>query len=632
MKQALLLPALLGLVALCAGCGSASVKDVFEEEEILSLRGELAGAVEYKTVFHFLVNGDRLKGEDGGNPVTADWTEVSRDFSGAVREFGLFQHLVELDGLGPDISQEEILERAKKDQADLVVILEPVKLDVRYEGRNFLLWGLDLILWTFLWFPAYLVPDEVFSAEMEMELRVLDAFSGREIYRKNFRGRKERAFDDFSRGFGFLDIWSPLLAQWTLGDANLQKVSESLLPHALSRIKKDLLMDLGLEFHRALQTPELKNKMTPKTRRLFAVVVAPERPASARTRGTRFTSRDAEAVWTYLETRDAPPIDPEGSTLLTGKDASVEGIREALAKIRSMYPRPDDDVIFYFSGLGAVSTRDGKPEPVLAASDTDSNRIGETTLPLASLMEDLAGLGTRRVALLVDAGFGRRKRGRSLGASKRGVKDPALPGLPGNDADWFLAIAGSEGDTVMEVRTFGHGLMTHYLLEALEGKADLDGNGEVTLAEIEAHLAKNMPQMSGMVGAPQEPWVKMNNADRVLIPPVPEEPSEEPGGEEPAGEPGGEEPSEEPGGEEPAGEPGGEEPAGEPGGEEPAGEPGGEEPAGEPGEEPAGEPGGEEPPEEPGEEPAGEPGGEEPSDDSGSGSPDERDAEGGDDS
>ena len=244
------------LAGIVAGCSITPPRDVFEEDEIRALQGELAGSVEYKTAVHFLVDKEVWSaGETGPRSfsIPMEWENVREDLYGTIRKFGIFKEVVGLNGANAGTPEEEVLDKARKEEADLVVIMKPLKTEVRYDGRDYLLWAADLVLWTFLWFPAYLIPDEKFSVELGIEMRVLDAYSGREVYCKRVAGSESRTLDDFSRGFGILDIWSPVLAQWTLGEKNYRKVSGSLMPHAMTQVKKTLLKDLAVDFVEALQ-------------------------------------------------------------------------------------------------------------------------------------------------------------------------------------------------------------------------------------------------------------------------------------------------------------------------------------------------------------------------------------------
>ncbi|MHC5078943.1 MAG: caspase family protein [Planctomycetota bacterium] len=594
--RAAILPISIAVVlsGLITGCGVTPPKDVFEDKDIKSLQGELAGSLEFKTAAHFIL--DESKWSEGEKEshtysIPLDWEDVCQDLSAMVQKFGIFKEMVTLEGAGPESTEEELLVGAREKGADLVVMFKPLKTEVRYDGRDFLMWGADLILWTFLWFPAYFIPDEKFSVELDLEMRVLDAYSGREIYGKTFKGKKSHTFDDFSRGFGILDIWSPILAQWTLAENNYRKVSKALMPHALHQVKKALLKDLAIEFRTALQTPEVQNRITPKVRRLFSIVVGAGNPRGLRRRRLRYAEADARTVWRQFRANREPAMDMDGSTLITGNSATAESIREAIEKLKKSYPRPDEDVLFYFSGFGAVGKGTTGAEPFLVAADTDPRDIEKTAVPLSEIVEALEGLGVARVGLIVDAGFGRRHRGKSLGKAPGVLESPQYPKAPeGQSRSWLLLFAGQTGQRVIEVREFRHGLMTHFLMEALAGKADKDGNGKTSLQEIHDYLKEKVPGLSGMVSLPQEPWAHLGQPNRELVPPKdvpPEEPPEKPG-EVPPDEPG-EKPAEQPG-EAPPDEPG-EKPPEEPGEKTPE-EPG-EAPPEEPGETPP------EPPEEP---------------------------------
>jgi len=47
-----------------------------------------------------------------------------------------------------------------------------------------------------------------------------------------------------------------------------------------------------------------------------------------------------------------------------------------------------------------------------------------------------------------------------------------------------------------EAKELGHGLFTYALLEALEGKGDFNGDGKITVKEVEAWLNERVPQLS----------------------------------------------------------------------------------------------------------------------------------------
>ena len=48
----------------------------------------------------------------------------------------------------------------------------------------------------------------------------------------------------------------------------------------------------------------------------------------------------------------------------------------------------------------------------------------------------------------------------------------------------------------------GHGVFTYYLLEALRGKGDVDGDGYVTVDEAYAYVARVVPRATGQTQTP----------------------------------------------------------------------------------------------------------------------------------
>ena len=57
----------------------------------------------------------------------------------------------------------------------------------------------------------------------------------------------------------------------------------------------------------------------------------------------------------------------------------------------------------------------------------------------------------------------------------------------------------------MDVPDLGHGIFTHYLVEGLNGDADVDRNGIVTLQEIYEYVRQHVEQTSRAIGGGQHP-------------------------------------------------------------------------------------------------------------------------------
>ena len=61
-----------------------------------------------------------------------------------------------------------------------------------------------------------------------------------------------------------------------------------------------------------------------------------------------------------------------------------------------------------------------------------------------------------------------------------------------------VVLTASRASEVSEEREeLGHGVFTYYLLEGLRGKADLDGDGVITVDEVYAYVSRKVPEATG---------------------------------------------------------------------------------------------------------------------------------------
>ena len=79
-----------------------------------------------------------------------------------------------------------------------------------------------------------------------------------------------------------------------------------------------------------------------------------------------------------------------------------------------------------------------------------------------------------------------------------------------------ILAAGSEGEQAVEIG--GQGLFTTYLLRALQGEADLDGDGAVTAREIGAYVRPQVTVASDARQTPQFGTIE-GSGEVVFLPP-----------------------------------------------------------------------------------------------------------------
>jgi len=188
--------------------------------------------------------------------------------------------------------------------------------------------------------------------------------------------------------------------------------------------------------------------------------------------------------------------------LLLEGDATKTAIQ---AELRDLARRvgPEDTLIFYYSGHGRPNSQGQASVMPYDAKMTDE----ETWLTLESVQALIqSALGGRgRYLMMVDACFS--------GQSLPGTRSFAIPGskaipkahLP--QPNWRGAfLASSAADQLSwEDADLGGGVFTAYLLEALSGKADTNGDGYVLTDEAYAYVARRVEAFTLAKGSPQNP-------------------------------------------------------------------------------------------------------------------------------
>ncbi|MDB5804229.1 MAG: polysaccharide deacetylase [Betaproteobacteria bacterium] len=193
-------------------------------------------------------------------------------------------------------------------------------------------------------------------------------------------------------------------------------------------------------------------------------------------------------------------------TLLTNKQATRENIMAALGNTLADARRVkrEDRVFVFFAGHGATrrlpSGRDlGYIIPVDAAADNFTQAISMTQL------QDIAeAIPAKHLLFVMDSCYSglalTRGGGRADGnvyareLAKRGARQ--------------MFTAGGADEQVADNGPNGHSIFTWTLLQGLEGKADLNGDGIITASELAAHvspivstLSRQTPAFGNLVGS-----------------------------------------------------------------------------------------------------------------------------------
>jgi len=399
----------------------------------------------------------------------------------------------------------EIVETRDPGDADFLVSLSVRNHRVKYVGRN-RWWPVNIGVWFLVWIPSWWIPDETFSAEMDLEITVKDCLTSEEIYRKSLHADTTRNLNDLDRG------WTPVAVfNDAFGEENFRKASRKLDVDLWETIHMGLYDAMVIEFPKAVEEARWKPRLTNR-----AVVLGI---------GDDACIADAQAVASFLTKKAG--FDPENVLLLTGRrgepvthregELDVDPFEKVWDAIREWkkIPFPERNrIFFYFAGEGALM-KDGTPALVSSSGERGRIPITKVLAPLEELLSS---------TVVVDAGFRALGGVRSFPQAATGDGQAFFESLKQSRTALVLAVPpGQEG--LLDPLT-RRGVLTQVLLNAAGGAADTDENGNMTVEEIRAYVESQVSGFAGVMGrklsplilAPPDFWFPRALADGNLFP------------------------------------------------------------------------------------------------------------------
>jgi len=237
----------------------------------------------------------------------------------------------------------------------------------------------------------------------------------------------------------------------------------------------------------------------PRVAERWAVIVGISQYGSDDIRDLTFAGSDAEAMYRFLTSAPAGPFQEDHVLFLRDEEATGAAMREALFVFLQRAHR-DDLVVIYFAGHGAPDP--ARPDNLyLLPYDTNLRSMAATGFPMWDVKTALRRqIAAERVIVIADACH-------SAGAREGMMEENPIAG---GFSDLFtpsrrlIMTAAAENEVSFEdARWGGHGVFTHFLLEALGGPGDGDGNGIVTFTEAFDYVAGMVSQATGGRQNPQ---------------------------------------------------------------------------------------------------------------------------------
>jgi hypothetical protein len=247
----------------------------------------------------------------------------------------------------------------------------------------------------------------------------------------------------------------------------------------------------------------------------WAVVIGVGTYESSAVPRLRYSVADADAVYQTLLTAG---FKKENILLLTDKTErrpTLRNVKWALGTFLARSAHKDDLVLIYFAGHGASEVdqrgieRDGLSK-YLVPVDADPDDLYSTALPMDEMQNVLARIEAERVTVFLDACYSGAAGGRTFASTKTRsvtVDDIFLDRLTRSKGR-AIVTASRPSELSIELAELGHGIFTYYLVRGLQGYADNNRDGIVSLQELYEYLAQEVSRKSRQVGGNQHPMLK----------------------------------------------------------------------------------------------------------------------------
>jgi hypothetical protein len=252
------------------------------------------------------------------------------------------------------------------------------------------------------------------------------------------------------------------------------------------------------------------------TREQWAVIIGAGQYQSAAIPRLRYTVSDAEAVYRTLT--GAGGFAKDHVVLLTDnaeRKPTLRNIRWALGTFLARSARKDDTVVIFFAGHGAPEAdlrgaeRDGLAKYLIPV-DADPDDLYSTALPMDEIRTIFERIEAERVVAFLDACYSGAAGGRTFASLKTratSVDDLFLDRLTSSRGRAIIT-ASRPSELSIELPELGHGIFTYYLVQGLQGAADGNRDGIVSLQELYEYVERQVSVKSRNVGGNQHPVMK----------------------------------------------------------------------------------------------------------------------------
>jgi replicative superfamily II helicase len=191
----------------------------------------------------------------------------------------------------------------------------------------------------------------------------------------------------------------------------------------------------------------------------------------------------------------------DGGKLVCGPDATRVAIEAYFSELAGS--DIDDVVVIAFSGHGSETHQ-------LVTHDADPQDLENTAVPLDLLLEWFKRIPARRMICVLDCCFSGALGAKVLQADirPRALRSTAalLSEIAGDGR--LILTASAEDEAAWENQRIGHGLLTHYLLQALQGAEEVRADGKVSVLRLLEYVIQRVTNDAEHLGQKQRPTIR----------------------------------------------------------------------------------------------------------------------------
>lgn len=260
-------------------------------------------------------------------------------------------------------------------------------------------------------------------------------------------------------------------------------------------------------------TRELSPNRIPAARPRDAVAIIIGIEKYRRVPNADFANRDASVFYDYA--RRALGIRPENIRLLIDDKA---GAAEILRTLNTWLPtrvkKNTTDIYIFYSGHGLPS--EGGEDLYFLPHEVDRDLLQRTAISQKEVVQAIQVTDPKSVTMFIDSCYsGQTRTGTSLLASARpiSIAPKALTEFPPN----YMVISASAPDQISSSSPeLKHGIFSYYLMLGMEGEADGNKDGQITVGEMQTYLSQQVTRRAVGMNRTQSPQT-IGDFDRVLL-------------------------------------------------------------------------------------------------------------------